>query len=396
MSGPRTSQPSNLQGVARQSDGIRLIAKCLSFRDTVNLLESLRALLSDAAADWLTVVRLANHHLVTPALWSAIDRRGFTALLPNDLDAYLRLLYETNRKRNRLIRDEALAALQELNRHCIQPVVMKSALTLFDPSCDEGASIMADVDLLIRRQELPVAISALRSIGYDLLAVPPAHAHAWTFYRPLSLATIDLHCDVGPQRALLSADAVRSVAKPVARNDLAMDAPSINHRVLMLVMNFGVFERHYFRGHIPLRGLRDLGEICQRNGSDIDWDYLCHSMSEPTLSAQAAAMFHMARELMNIPIPIFIRRTAAADRHLRRCFLQLAHPSLDRVARAYAAVAWPFNRARMDYRHHCGTHGRSLAVARLRHALDILSRRSPLRSWRAASLGSGQDKVSTL
>jgi hypothetical protein len=148
-------------------------------------------------------------------------------------------------------------------------------------------------------------------------------------------------------------------------------------------MNFCIFERHYLAGHIPMRGLRDLACLCERRGREIDWEYLFRTINENHIGKQAAAMFHMASQLVYAPVPIYLRRTAAAHRHLSRCLLQLAYPALGHAARSYAQIAWPFNGIRMDYRYHCGMRGGPLAVARIRHAIGVLARQNSLRGWRA-------------
>jgi hypothetical protein len=361
-------------------EALWFLGECLGWRDAVDTTEKLTTSITDEQTDWLVVAGLANHHAITPALWSALVRRDLVGLLPTDLKAYLRLLYEMNSARNGLIRQQLLEAAICLNRAGIRPTLMKGAITLFEAESDAGANLMTDIDLLVLREELPGAIAALQSQDYRLLADPPPHAHARTLHRPFSIASIDIHCDIGPQRLLLPPDAARAAAEPMDREEIGMDALSVSDRVLLLIMTFAVFERHYFAGRIPLRGLGTLADLCHRRGEEIDWHYVAHTLGQNHMSDPAAAMLHMASSIMNVPLPVVLRHTPAADRYLRRCLLQLAHPLLDQLRRAYAAVAWPFNRVRMDYRHNCGTHGRALAAARMRHALQVVVRHTV---WRA-------------
>lgn len=374
-------QPKRIEVIRTPCDAIRLIGRVFSHHDIEDTDESLRGLLASELTDWLVVLGAANHHAVTPALWAAISRRNLAHVLPADVQGYLGMLYDLNRQRNDLIREQVLDAARCLNRHGIRPLLMKGALTLLENTGDERASIMTDTDLLVKRDEIRGAVSALRSIGYDLLGEPSAHAHASTFHRSMSLVTIDLHWDVGPQRILLSPEAVYAAARPINRRDVSMDGLAISHRVLILIMTFGIFERHYVAGHIPMRGLIHLADLCKQYKGEVDWEHVFRMTDRHQLRAQAACMFHMANELMNLPVPAYFRQDAVACRHLRRCLQQLAHPTLDRAMRAYAALVWPFNEVRMDYRHHCGTHYGPLLAARVRHAINVLMRRSHLRAW---------------
>lgn len=377
------SGPPESSAVRIPWHAIRFLGKCLSYRDIATMIADVRASLANERTDWPMIAAVANRHAITPALWAAINRKQLADLVPTDVSAYLELLYNANRQRNRLVREQTLEVVRSLNHHGIDPILMKSVLTLFEVGCDEGASIMSDVDLLVAQRELPRAISAMRSLGYDLLFDPPAYAHASTFHRPMSLATVDLHCDIGPQRALLTPAAASTASEPISRSDVAMSGLAVSHRVLLLVMNFGVFERDYLAGHIPMKGLQDLAGLCHRRGREIDWEYVFRTTSDNDIGAQAAAFFHMASELMGIPVPIYPRQGGRAQRYLNQCALLLAYPTFGRVARAYAQVAWPFDRIRMDYRHHCGTRGTPLAAARVRHVIEVLRRRNSLRAWRA-------------
>lgn len=379
-------RPKRIEVVRTSCDAIRLIGRLFSLHDIEDTDESLRVPLASELTDWLVVLEAANHHAVTPALWAAINRRNLAHLLPADVQAYLGMLYDLNRQRNDLIREQVLDAARSFNRRGIRPLLMKGALTLLENSGEESARIMTDIDLLVKHDEVESAGASLRSIGYDLLGEQSGHAHAYTFHRPMSLVTIDLHWDVGPQRALLSREAVYAAARPIIRTDASMDGLAISHRVLMLIMTFGIFERHYLAGHIPMRGLIYLADISRQYQGEVDWKQVLELTDRHQLRAQAACMLHMANDLMELPVPVDFRHHAAACKHLRRCLQQLAHPTFDRVMRAYAALVWPFNEVRMDYRHHCGMRYGPLTAARLRHATDVLVRRSHLRAWPSSIL----------
>jgi hypothetical protein len=379
-------RPKRIEVVRTSCDAIRLIGRLFSHHDTHDTDQSLRGLLASELTDWLVVLEAANHHAITPALWAGINRRNLAHLLPADVRTYLGMLYDLNRQRNDLIREQVLDAARCLNRHNVRPLLMKGALTLLENTGEESAAIMTDIDFLVKHDEIESAGAALRSIGYDLLGEPSGRAHAFTFHRPMSLVTIDLHWDVGPQRALLPPEAVYAAAQPINRDDASIYGFAIRHRVLMLIMTFGVFERHYLAGHIPMRGLINLDDLCRQHQGEVDWEQILEMTDRHQLRAQAACMLHMANELMAFSLPVDLRQHAMACRHLRRCFRQLVHPTFDRVMRAYAALVWPFNDVRMDYRHHCGMDYGPLMAARARHAMDVLIRRSHWRAWPSSIL----------
>src|SRR5882757_3985578 len=57
-----------------------------------------------ASPEWVHVLKIANDHLLTPALWSALGNSGHAAPLPADAGEYLATLHRLNGDRNRALR----------------------------------------------------------------------------------------------------------------------------------------------------------------------------------------------------------------------------------------------------------------------------------------------------
>src|SRR5262249_17714596 len=93
---------------------------------------------------------------------------------------------------------------------------------------------------------------------------------------------------------------------------------------------------------------------------------------------QLRVWLHLAQELFMVPPPETWKPDRWARTHLSACLLQLNHPRLVRVLRAGVKPFWIFDAWRMDYRYGCGIEGWPLAVTRLRHAMNILSKRLPV------------------
>src|ERR1700741_2634544 len=76
---------------------------------------------------WTDLVSLANEHLVTAPLWSALRRRGLEALVPTDAEEYLPRFPAFNAARNRAILaqlDELVVALNVAN---VEPMPLKGS-----------------------------------------------------------------------------------------------------------------------------------------------------------------------------------------------------------------------------------------------------------------------------
>jgi hypothetical protein len=370
-------------GVSTPVEAARFLGHCLSYDGSATAIADLRQLLSLGSIDWIQVIDIANRHAVAPAFWLGLKRKALTASLPADLRHYLEMLYDLNRRRNRLIREQALEASLHLERQGLNPVLMKGAIWLLEEDTDDGQFMMADVDILVAENDLAAGAKALRSLGYRLLDSPAPHAHGWTFYRPTSLVTIDLHRHVGPQRHILTPEAARNAAIPIADKHGLLLGLSPTHRALLLLMTFGIFERHYRNGDIAFKGLQDLATLCHRHGGRIDWSTIAEAAELYRFGASARAFLHLAHRLLAVPVPASLRESRMSRRYLRRCLWQLAMPSFNRAVQAWTYTTWPFDHFRMDYRYGCGLRGPSLHLARMRHAAGILARHNPFSRLRS-------------
>jgi hypothetical protein len=356
-------------------DAFLVLADCLKPGDGAALDAELRSSLTRGNIDWLDVVSLANRNALTPTLWRSLIRRELAACLPEDVADYLALVDDFNRRRNDAIASQAVEVAEALVAGGIRPVFMKGCLTLLEGDDTADSSMMTDIDILTAKNETATATEVLRSLGYRTLGRTTHVAHASTFHRAMSLVTIDLHSDLGPQRRLISADAACRSARPLRNMSALGDGLSVTHRVLLLIMAFGIFETHYPSGHIPLRHLCELARLCRLYPGQVDWDLVSDIVTRNGLDTEAAVLGFMAHELLSAPVPDGLCSAARGRRHLQRCLSQLASPRVDYARQTYAALTWPFNRFRMDYRYRCGISGSALLFARLRHATTVLCHR---------------------
>ena len=359
-----------------RAGAVIFIGECLSYLDTPASTAAIRSSALNENTNWQTIIGLANRNGVTCEFWLALNRKGLTDCLPADVRDYLVLVYDLNRRRNQVILDQALEVAKALNAWNIRPVFMKGCLTLIEGALDIGSSMMTDIDIIVKDEEISKTFSALRSLGYAILGEPTAPSHAWTFHRSMSLVTVDLHCDVGPQRNILRADVAIQGATDITDNTTPVGGLNVTHRVCLLIMNFGIFERHYCAGDIPLRNLHHLASLCHQHAGEIDWQVIANTMAAHQLEAEAGAWGFLARRILSAPVPTRLYRGRRARAHLIRSFLQLFCPQFDFAVRWYAAIVWPLNRFRMDYRYGCGIDGLSLLGARVRHIAGVIARQS--------------------
>ena len=122
------------------------------------------------AADWPAVIALANHTLLTPALFASLDRSGRVGGLPAEVGEYLRFIHDCNRDRNRRLSAQLGEVVAALNRRGVVPLLLKGAVPLFLASDDRFSSRMtSDLDLAVEATEEPLALACLAELGYGEL-----------------------------------------------------------------------------------------------------------------------------------------------------------------------------------------------------------------------------------
>jgi hypothetical protein len=351
------------------------IGHCISYVASDAASFDLCTLLQNGDIDWLAVIRLSNSSYLTPALNLRLKSKGLTHLLPADLRTYMDALTARNGRRNQLIADQASEFLLAASTRGIRPILLKGGLTLLEGRLDPAMPMMADVDVLLMEKEFPVACDVLRSLGYLVLGELTEHAHALTFYRPGDLVTIDVHRHIGPQVRLLTAVEANRLAIPLSTHTFNACGLCPTHRVLLLFMNYCLFEPQYYNRELPLRGLHDLAVVCSRHQSDIDWEAVLETALRFSLEKPLGRWYEMARKLFLVQVPEVVRADPGRRRHLLLCQLGLNYPRMAEILRWGSRLAWVFNPWRMDYRYGCGLMGRSLAATRVRHARTVITRR---------------------
>src|SRR5215467_1598169 len=74
---------------------------------------------------WPNIIRFSDAHLVTPAVWIGLRRKGLIDDLPDEARQYVGSVYEMNTHRNRALVAELDEAIRLLNGRGIVPMLLK-------------------------------------------------------------------------------------------------------------------------------------------------------------------------------------------------------------------------------------------------------------------------------
>jgi hypothetical protein len=347
---------------------LKFISHCLTDNAEAEAVRRLRTEIHAGCLSWESVVGIANEHLLTPALWVALNNKGLAEEIPEDLGNYLRELHHLSKERNQHLQTQLLEAVKQLNSIGIVPVLLKGALHLVaDLYGDSGIRIMTDIDLLVPKDELEKSLDVLHQLGYrgeDSEGIfDQHHHHCAPLFRPGDYGAMELHHDLLMKgfRQILPVEVALAQSEPLEFNGASMKVLSPTHRILHNILHSQLIDRHYPEGVLPFRSLHEVVTESNASRNRLDWSYIRKVMESNKRGNVLDSYLYMAHRLFKLPLPGGGRRKMRSLLYYTRCQMQTGWPwldvwghrigrlSADNICRAYGCRrGWlPVNRARL-------------------------------------------------
>lgn len=350
------------------------LCDCLSLNDDRQNLSPPRL----SEAEWFATIELANKHLLGPAYYAALRRRGWLAYVGEDARNYLAMLYRMNQRRNLVMRRQAEQAIRGLNLSGVVPTLLKGSVVLFESSGLArywSVRMMRDLDILVSRDVADEATSALMSLGYQVVNKYPDDHHAiGDFGRPTDPGSIDLHAELIDPWYILPAAEVRESAVALEHPTLQALAPSATYRILHHLLHAQIHHLgQFYLGELKLNQLYEFAVICKHSGGSIDWQFVNSRLAEYGLKTALHSYLAAAQRLFGVSWPPYVIPGLAGRQHFQRCLLQFDHPPLGRLLTPWGNLrgSLAVHRMRALY-----GNNRPLPLSRLRHAWHFWARHS--------------------
>ena len=312
------------------------ISRCLANDTRPESIAALRTEILSGQLSWEAVVSLANGQLVTPALWTALKKKGLTEELPAELRDYLDELHQLNVERNAHLQAQLLEAVQQLNSINVSPVLLKGAMHLVtDMYGDPGARIMSDIDLLVPGEDTKRCMAALQELGYrtheeKLDDYPEQHHHCPPLSRPTDYADIEIHRKLMEGYAdILSTETVLAQAEPLDFRGLSMKVLSPTHRALHNILHSQLVDRNYHAGILPLRSLYEMVTESTACHDTLNWPMIHSPMKQQGRSKVLRTYLYQAYRLLGFPLPAGIRKTPVCWLYYWRCVAELGWQQIE-------------------------------------------------------------------
>ena len=269
--------------------------------------------------DWERLWRLGHLHDVLPLLAASLRPLAGQAPIPTAwLERAQRRFYATL-LRNTALADELVRVYGALSAAGVAAIPVKGVVLSETIYGNLALRPAADLDVLVRPNDLPAARDTLHALGYTQRAEPlfsELHHpyHDPQYFRPAAGGEIclELHWALWAARFFnLGTDALweRSAVTRLCGTEMRLLSPE--DTLLHLAI-------HRSRSALRLRFLCDVAELLRLHSATLDWDYLIGQAR--AAGARTALFFALAlpAELLGAPLPAHVLPRLGVSRLKRR------------------------------------------------------------------------------
>ncbi|MCX6566566.1 MAG: nucleotidyltransferase family protein [Candidatus Aminicenantes bacterium] len=265
--------------------------------------------------DWELVLKEAGRHGLAPYLYHKLRSQlsaesaplsptstGFrSADIPDCVLAELRRAYYHNVAIN-LQRFHYLGiALRALTAATVPVIVLKGGYLAEAVYGNIGLRVMGDIDILVRRENIPAAAEALRSTGYDpreYRLEPPTDANEFHFVHHKSRDIIELHWEIFKSEYpyAMKSEVVWPAAVPakIAKADVLTLSPE--DLVCHLAVHAGIHSYNF-----GLKALVDVAESIDR--LPLDWKLLAGRARQLRVVRPVWLTLFLSRRMLGSAVP---------------------------------------------------------------------------------------------
>jgi hypothetical protein len=330
-----------------------LLCDCLVRDETEAARIELKELLSDNPYLWPQIIDHANRHFLAPALWSALEQKGFEDILPEDVRDFLKECRRLNRSRNQKIKEQAEELVVVLNEAGVTPVILKGGVYLFeDKDTAFDTRMMVDIDLLVAPEHWEVSIERAHNLGYKVVDEHQPWAHDYhALRRTGDAAALEFHKDVGKQRQMLSVKTALQAACPLDVKGCRLLALSPTHRAFHNIFHGAIQDRAFALARVPLRSLHDLGLILGKHGEEVAWDEIEAMMMKRRYGTELRAYLFMANRCLGLRQLPQVHESNFLKFYWKLCLAQIRPGWLTSAIDLSATLTHPLARATVEYIH---------------------------------------------
>jgi len=264
------------------------------------------AISSVNAMDWEKFKTLITYHELYPFVYSAIKRSSWP--IPGDLEKFLCHYYYTTLIRAQDFWQEFLSMADVFRTKNVTMVPIKGISSLADIYRDKPFRPMADIDILVKEEELTKAREILSALGYkiDLGGLKEEYwlkkhcEMAFTKKKQNGSRAVDVHFGL---------DAKRSKVFVLSRLwERTLEISMDGHTFRLLSQEDQLFclalhQRRFGGKGFNLKNVFDVAMILEKFGNSFDWAYVVREAHAGKMRASVFFILLQAKILFDAAVP---------------------------------------------------------------------------------------------
>jgi hypothetical protein len=324
---------------------LALLADILAISPSASDTAQLRLRLFDRKFSWQALADLAiGQDVIFPLIW-ALRRRSLLLPVPEKLrndpaadhpTAALEAVYQRHLTRQRAQRDQLVAIIAALNEVNVVPLLLKGARYLLAPTgnwCE--ARDMRDIDLLVRTDDAPRTVVALKAAGYRFEeGFVPLDQHLPELWLAGHPSAVEIHTEAlafTARKVLTTEEIWRYGIRRSYAGGAFFVLPEEWH-LLQGLLSHQISDRGHVRCLLAIKALWEFAAL--GNGlSVLGWHSIADHMAARAQADMLGSFIVQAAHLFGFAYPSGVTVSSTARAHAEKTF---AHASrLNSLRRAY-------------------------------------------------------------
>ncbi len=255
---------------------------------------------------WQALIAEADRQNITPYLYTLLVNLNISHGMEIPQREKLNKLHLSNTVRNMLFLHETENILTALHKAGIPAAGLKGVYLLENIYPDISTRSMNDIDILVRKPDLPKCLDVMRELGYqpntyfnladkniDTKHVPPMQKAGG--------ALVEVHWTLLEEDEPFTIDAEALWQRTMSARIANVDARALSVEDLILHLSMHLTYQHYL--NLGLRGLMDIALVIYKFRSKIDWPKLVHIAQSWGAERVTALTLKLAETQLQVPIP---------------------------------------------------------------------------------------------
>jgi len=265
---------------------------------------------SPLRVNWQRVAELAQDHGVIPRVYEKLCGK-----IPNAGLAPLRTRYDANVRKAMILTSELLRIYDEFRRRGIDVLPYKGLALARQLYGDVAARQFSDLDLLVRRADVPRATAVLARLGYERAlklsnrqeAAYLRSGYEYTFDGALGQNVVELKWAAAPRFYAIDIDIDRFFERAVEVEIAGKRLKTLCPEDALLVLCIHA-ARHQWSELSWLCDLSRMQQVCE-----LDWNSVRERAARLCISRIVATTLLLAHDLLGSPVPEIVPEDSIAQ-----------------------------------------------------------------------------------